>query len=140
MAKETPEERKKRRQKKHDSQREEKYHLKEKWLNPEVWVNYEPVSEEEMNAKSYRYTLCEILRECYRLTGNPAIRLRLRIACSLGKSLCARITHFEGYHRWGAFQYKWNPNRKHERAKKKFEAWFESWRNQLPDDEGEENT
>jgi len=141
---ETRSQRKARRQKEYDEKR--MLTLKKQFLEPEVWMNYEPVSEKEMEIISYRYTLCEVLRECYRLTDNPFIKKRLRVACAMGKSLCARITHFEGYRRWGVFQYMWNPNVKHERAKAKFEKWYGSWRdanqtvNTIQEEDEKENT
>ena len=64
------------------------------------WLHYEPAPEEHMNIISGRLTCCEILREIYRATDNPEIKMKCRVATTIAKSMAARITKYEGRN-WG---------------------------------------
>ncbi len=94
---------------------------------PEIWLDYGPATEEDMLIKSYRYTVCEILREIYKVTKDERIKFKLRVATAMAKSMAARITKYDGK-RWGAHQYIWNPNKRHDRAKQKYEKLYGEWR------------
>lgn len=86
----------------------------------EKWIKYEPVPEEQMVYISSKYTLCEVLREIYRKTGDKEIKLKCQIATAIGKSMAARITKYEGRN-WGRKQYIWNPHKRCEREKYRLE-------------------
>jgi hypothetical protein len=83
------------------------------------WLHYEPAPEEHMSIISGRLTCCEILREIYRATDNPEIKMKCRVATTIAKSMAARITKYEGRN-WGKKQYVWNPKVRHQRAKAKW--------------------
>ena len=85
------------------------------------WLNFAPVADAEMFYVGSRYTLCEVLREIYRSTNDPAIKLKCRMAITMAKLMANRISVYEG-DRWGKAQYPWNPNKKHQRAKAKWDV------------------
>lgn len=84
------------------------------------WVNYEPTPEDQMTFVGHRVTVCELLREIYNKTDSPEIKMKCRIASTLAKSMAARVTKYEGRN-WGKAQYAWNPKRRHQRTKAKWE-------------------
>lgn len=89
--------------------------VKEEAKDPK-WLNYEPVSDEDMQHAGPYYTLCEMLREIYRKTTDPEIKMKCRVATSLAKSMAEQITKHYG-RKWGRSQYVWNPNIRHQRIK-----------------------
>jgi hypothetical protein len=79
----------------------------------EKWLISDPVKEEEMSQIGSRITVCELLREIYRRTDDPEIKMRCRVGAAIAKSMAARITKYEG-RGWGREQYIWNINRHQE--------------------------
>ncbi len=71
------------------------------------WFSYEPEVEERMTHISKRYTPCEVLRQIYGMTDDPEIRLKLRVATTMCKSMAERIRKYEG--RWGLKRCPRNP-------------------------------
>lgn len=74
------------------------------------WKPIEPVPEEEMARISFHYTVCEILREIYRATNDPEIKLKCRMASKLAKVMAGIITKHRG-RGWGKKFYPWNLNK-----------------------------
>jgi len=58
---------------------------------------HEPVSEAEMDRKRYDgdNTLCQTLRDMYHLTTDPVIMLKCRLAFSMSKAMCKRLTAYK---------------------------------------------
>lgn len=70
--------------------------------------SWEPETEERMVHVGGKYTACEVLRQAYSKTEDPEVRLLLRIATTMCKSLANRLYKYEGP-RWGAKIYRTNP-------------------------------
>jgi hypothetical protein len=75
------------------------------------WFKYEPEEESRMSHVGYFLTPCEVLRQVYAMTDNPEIRMKLRIATSMCKSMATRLTTYEGKG-WGKRVYPINPKLK----------------------------
>lgn len=73
------------------------------------WFHWEPETEERMSHLGGRFTPCEMLRQIYKKVEDPEVKVMLRIATTMCKSLSDRICEFEGNHRWGATVYPLNP-------------------------------
>jgi len=117
---------------------EERLERLQKDKNDPRWKNFEPVTCDDMKFKGYRYTVCEILREIYRATDDPEIQLKCRMAVSMSKKMAVRISHYEG-RKWGRSQYPWNPNRRHDRVKEKYDLPQETWSPEFGDEYIEED-
>lgn len=72
------------------------------------WFVCEPEDEARMTHISNRYTPCELLRQAYKKVDDPEVRMLLRIATSMTKSMAARLTKYEGKG-WGQKIYPRNP-------------------------------
>ena len=72
------------------------------------WFSCEPESEDRMTHVSYRYTPCEVLRQIYKRIDDPEIKLMIRVASTMSKSMATRITKYEGKG-WGQKIYLRNP-------------------------------
>ena len=60
------------------------------------YKRYNPASEEDMEKRMKGdNTLCNILREMYRMSSDSEIMLKLRIAFSMGKAMCGRLTFYK---------------------------------------------
>ena len=60
------------------------------------YKRHQPASEEDMNKRMKGdNTLCNILREMYHMTDNPEIRLKCRIAFSMGKAMCQKLSDYK---------------------------------------------
>ena len=55
---------------------------------------HDPVDKATMGRKGEIYTICETLREIYRLTDDEEIRLKVRIATSMAKSMDKKIREY----------------------------------------------
>lgn len=72
------------------------------------WFKWEPELEGRMTHVSYRYTPCEVLRQIYAMTDDPEIKMKVRIASTMAKSMASRLTKHEG-RGWGQKIYPRNP-------------------------------
>jgi len=72
------------------------------------WFSWSPETEERMNFVGGRYTACEVIRQAYRRIQDPEVKLMLRIATTMCKSMATRITKYDG-RRWGKDIYPLNP-------------------------------
>lgn len=72
------------------------------------WFSYEPEKEDRMTHVSYRYTPCEMLRQIYKRVDDPEVKLMIRVASNMAKSMATRITKYEG-RGWGQKIYPRNP-------------------------------
>ncbi len=70
------------------------------------YKRHQPVSEEDMEKRMKNpNTICNILREMYHMTDDPKIRLKCRLAFSMGKSMCDKLTQYwETYGRESEYQ------------------------------------
>jgi hypothetical protein len=55
-----------------------------------------PIDKKYMTFKGKIYTPCEVLREIYKLTDNPEIKLRCRIISRMVKVMAGKITEVDG--------------------------------------------
>jgi hypothetical protein len=85
------------------------------------WKYFEPVKESDMEMIGHRTTVCELLREIYKASDDPLVRLKCRMATSMAKLMAQMITDAKG-RGWGKDYYPWNPLRRHERMKARFAA------------------
>ena len=78
--------------------------------NRNYWMEHNPVADYEMVRRyGHRITLCRLFKEIYKETDNKEIRLKCKIGVSMARSICNRLTMYEGT-RWGKIQYpSWNP-------------------------------
>ena len=53
---------------------------------------HEPVSEGEMKVVSPRYSICECLRQCYWMTSDPNLKLKLREATAMAKAMGKKLS------------------------------------------------
>ena len=51
-------------------------------------------------------TLCNTIRDMYHMTEDPEIRLKLRLAFSMGKAMCERLTYYKT--KYGQYQSEFN--------------------------------
>ena len=59
------------------------------------YKKHPPASEEDMEKRMKRNnTICNILREMYHMTDDPEIRLKCRLAFSMGKAMCEKLTQY----------------------------------------------
>jgi len=72
------------------------------------WFSCKPEVEGRMDHVAYRYTPCEVLRQIYKRVEDPEVRLMVRIATTMAKSMATRITRYEG-RGWGQRVYPKNP-------------------------------
>ena len=72
------------------------------------WFSCEPEEEGRMTFISRKYTPCEVLRQIYTMTDDPEMRMKLRVATTMCKSMATRITKYEG-RGWGMKIYPKNP-------------------------------
>jgi hypothetical protein len=72
------------------------------------WFSREPESEDRMTHVSYRHTPCEQIRQIYKRVQDPEIKLMLRVAATMAKSMATRLTKYEGKG-WGQKVYPKNP-------------------------------
>ena len=53
------------------------------------------MSEEDMEKRmKHPNTICNILREMYHMTNDPEIRLKCRLAFSMGKAMCDKLMQY----------------------------------------------
>lgn len=74
----------------------------------ERWFSCEPEKEEMMTHVSYRYTPCELLRQIYKRVEDPEVKVMIRVATTMAKSMATRLTKYEGKG-WGQKVYPRNP-------------------------------
>ena len=75
----------------------------------EDWFKWDvPELEGRMIHVSRKYTVCEVLRQIYKKTDDPEIKMLARIGSTMAKSMAARLTTHEG-HGWGQRIYPPNP-------------------------------
>ena len=61
------------------------------------YKRYSPATEEDMNKRMKGdNTLCNTLREMYRISSDSEVMLKLRIAFSMGKAMCGRLVFYKG--------------------------------------------
>lgn len=53
--------------------------------------DWTPYPESRMGMVFPRYTICEVLRQIYRKIEDPEVRLKIRIAMAMGKSMDAKL-------------------------------------------------
>lgn len=59
------------------------------------YKRYAPATEQDMDKRMKGpNTICNILREMYHMTDDPEIRLKCRVAFSMGKAMCNKLTHY----------------------------------------------
>lgn len=59
------------------------------------YPRHRPASEEEMDKRMKgENTICNTLREMYHMTDNPEIKMKCRIAFSMGKKMCAKLMEY----------------------------------------------
>lgn len=56
---------------------------------------HEPIHEGFMYRKNRQYTICELLRQTYWLTDDPKIRLNIRIAVNMAKSMVTKLREYK---------------------------------------------
>lgn len=56
---------------------------------------YEPCPEAHMEHENRMNTICEQLRQIYKLTENPEIKLRARIATTMAKKMSAKLAEYK---------------------------------------------
>lgn len=83
------------------------------------WKNFDPAKESDMDMVGHRVTVCELLREIYKSSTDPQVRIKCRMAVTMSKKMALLITETKGP-RWGNEYYPWNPARRNERVKAKF--------------------
>lgn len=60
------------------------------------YKRYKPASEEDIQKRMKGdNTLCNTLREMYRMSSDSEIMLKLRVAFSMGKAMCARLVFYK---------------------------------------------
>ena len=62
-----------------------------------------PMPEKKTMEDSRRWTVCQLLREMWREETDPAVRLKLRIACNMTKTMADSLRKYEpdwGKSRW----------------------------------------
>jgi len=69
---------------------------------------HEPVPREKMEKASPQYTICEVLREIYRLTDDEDIRYRCRVATAMAKAMNRRLCELNS--EWSDNFFERNPN------------------------------
>lgn len=74
---------------------------------------HKPVSEEQMKAKSPRYSICETLRQAYHLIDNDDAKIKLREATAMAKAMSRKIAGDEG-EKWYVRDRMWGPNPNHQ--------------------------
>ena len=55
---------------------------------------HEPVHERFMQREYPRDTICQVLRETYRMTEDPEIRIKLRVAVSMAKAMTRKLREY----------------------------------------------
>lgn len=65
--------------------------------------------------------MCELLRQIYNMTDDPEIKVRCRMATTFAKKMAMMVTEFRGAG-WGRGLYPWNPDRRHERIRARWEG------------------
>jgi hypothetical protein len=59
------------------------------------YKRHKPASEEDMEKRMKNpNTICNILREMYHMTDDQEIRLKCRLAFSMGKAMCDKLTYY----------------------------------------------
>ena len=72
------------------------------------WFHWEPETEERMTHVGGRYTACEVIRQAYKKVQDPEVKIMLRIATTMCKSMATRISRYDG-NGWGKSVYPINP-------------------------------
>jgi len=59
------------------------------------YKRYAPATEQDMDKRMKGpNTICNILREMYHITDDPEIRLKCRLAFSMGKAMCNKLMYY----------------------------------------------
>lgn len=64
-----------------------------------------PVSRKKMTMDTRHYTVCQIIREIYRDTPDPVIKMKCRMAIRMTKTMVDKICEHEPD--WGKFRWPW---------------------------------
>lgn len=56
---------------------------------------HEPINEGFMYRQNGIYTICEVLRQAYWMTEDPEIRIKLRIAVNMAKSMVQKLRAYK---------------------------------------------
>ena len=60
-----------------------------------LYKKHDPATEEEMEKRMKNpNTICNVIREVYHMTDNPDIRLKCRVAFSMGKAMAQRLAYY----------------------------------------------
>ena len=63
-------------------------------------MKHNPVSPEAMEVHGTKNSICQVLRDIYHATNNPAIREKCRLGCAMGKAMTDKITELTGDPVW----------------------------------------
>jgi hypothetical protein len=83
---------------------------KKSWPVPPIDYDAFPIARpmrrsDMMSRDSRHWTVCQILREIYRTTDNPEIKLKCRIAHRMTKTMVDKICEYEPD--WGKWRWPW---------------------------------
>jgi hypothetical protein len=60
------------------------------------YKRYDPAPEADMDKRMKGdNTLCNILRDMYHLSNDPGVKLKCRLAFSMGKAMCQKLTEYK---------------------------------------------
>ena len=72
-------------------------------------MKHRSVSADHMQVVSEKLSICEVLRQAYRLSTDPKVMEKLRLACGMAKAMSERICQLEGNDTW--FHDFWDENK-----------------------------
>ena len=79
------------------------------WPIPEIDLEAFPIAtpatDTMMNWESRRWTVCQILREVYHCIEDPVLKMKLKIASNMTKTMATKITEYEPG--WGRNKWPW---------------------------------